>query len=210
MDASEYWLLDSVVESRDSLAMLVSKDIETAFNKRSHGLTRDQLINVLERLFLGGDLLAQRMEKSGPKEFFIPTRTEIEEAFSGRVLCFYGLTSQGGARWEEVSQPHWERYICDSVYGEPREGEIIGSDRDLVEQCDSLSRHYSEISVVAGSKHWDVLRPWQATYWKELPVGHRLRFKYEWVERTPEQKTDPKIWEWFKEIHNWYTPYSGS
>ena len=63
MDAGEYWLLDSVVESRDSLAMLVSKDIETAFNKRSHGLTRDQLINVLDRLFLRGDLLAQRMEK---------------------------------------------------------------------------------------------------------------------------------------------------
>ena len=105
MDAGEYWLLDSVVRSWDSLAMLVSKDIETAFNKRSHGLTRDQLINVLEHLFLRGDLLAQRMEKSVRKEFFIPTRTEIEEAFSGRVRCFYGLTLQGGARWEEVSQP---------------------------------------------------------------------------------------------------------
>ncbi len=210
MDAGEYWLLDSVVESWDSLAMLVSKDIETAFNKRSHGLTRNQLIDVLEHLFLRGDLLAQRMEKSGPKEFFIPNRTEIEDAFSGRVLCFYGLTLQGGARWEEVSQPHWERYIYDSVYAEPREGEIIGSDRDLVEQYDSLSRYYSEVSVVPGSKHWDVLRPWQATYWKELPVGHRLRFKYEWVERTPEPKPDPKISEWFKEIHNWYTPYSGS
>ena len=210
MDAGEYWLLDSVVESRDSLAMLVSKDIETALNKRSHGLTRDQLINVLDRLFLRGDLLAHRMEKLGPKEFFIPTRTEIEEAFRGRVRCFYGLTSQGGARWEEVSQPHWERYIHDSVYAEPREGEIIGSDRDLVERYDALSWHSSDISVVPGSRHWDVLRPWQATYWKELPVGHRLRFKYEWVERTPESKTDPKIWEWFKEIHNWYTPYSGS
>ena len=210
MDADEYWLLDSVVESRDSLAMLVSKDVETAFNKRSHGLTRAQLINVLERLFLYRDLLAYRREKSVPKEFFIPTRTEIEEAFSGRVRCFYGLTSQGGARWEEFSQPHWERYIHDSVYAEPREGEIIGSDQDLVEQYDSLSRYDSDISVVPGSKHWDVLRPWQATYWKELPVGHRLRYKYEWVERTLEPKTDPKIRECFKEIHNWYTPYSGS
>lgn len=209
MDAGEYWLLDSVVESRDSLAMLVSNDIETAFNKRSHGLTRDQLINVLERLFLGGDLLAHRWEKSGLKEFFIPTRTDIEEAFNGRVRCFYGLTSQGGARWEEVSQPHWERYIHDSVYAEPREGEIIGSDRDLVEQYDSLSHYNSEISAVPGSKRWDVLRPWQATYWKELPMGHRLRFEYEWVERSPEP-TDAKIWERFKEIHNWYTPYSGS
>jgi hypothetical protein len=93
---------------------------------------------------------------------------------------------------------------------EPRDGEIIGSDRNLVEQYDSLSRYDSDISVVPGSEHWDVLQPWQATYWKELPVGHRLRYKYEWVGRTPELKTDPKISEWFKEIRNWYTPYSES
>lgn len=208
MDKNEYWLLDSVVEKWDSLKCLVSDDIEGAFNKRSHGLNRDELVSVLDRLFRRRDLLAQRMEKS-VSGFFIPTKTEIEDAFDGRLNCFYGLTAQGGARWEEVSQPNWERYICDSVYAEPQEGETIGSDRGLVEQYDLLSRYDSEISVVPGSKHWDVLRPWQATYWKELPVGHRLRFKYEWVERTPEP-TNPKIWEWFKEIHKWYTPYTES
>jgi hypothetical protein len=147
------------------------------------------------------------MEKSVSKGFFIPTQAEIEDAFDGRLNCFYGLTLQGGTRWEEVSQPRWERYISASVYAEPREGNIIGSDRDLVEQYDSLSQHAFEISVIPGSKRWDVLRPWQATYWKELPVGHRLSFKYEWVPRPPEPP-DPKISEWFKAIHNWYTPYN--
>src|ERR1051325_9516623 len=196
MDKNEYWLLDSAVEARQSLTCLVSEDIEAAFNKRSHGLDRDELIDVLGRLFRRGDLLAKRMEKSVSKGFFIPTPTEIEEALDGRLICFYGLTLQGGARWEEVSQPRWERYISDWVYAEPREGEIIASDRDLVEHYDSLSHHDSEISVIPGSKQWDVLRPWQATYWKELPVGHRLRYKYEWVERKPEPM-DPKIWERF-------------
>ena len=51
------------------------------------------------------------------------------------------------------------RYISDSVYAEPREGETIGRDRDLVEQYDSLSQHNSEVVVIPGSKHWDVLRP---------------------------------------------------
>lgn len=208
MDKNEYWILDSVVESWDSLKCLVSEDIEGAFNKRSHGLNRDELVDVLDRLFQRGCLLAKRMEKSISKGFFIPTRKEIEEAFDGRLNCFYGLTSQGGARWEEVSRPQWERYISDSVYAEPQEGEIIGSDRDLVEQYDLLSRVDSEISIVPGSKHWDVLRPWQATYWKELPVGHRLRFKYEWVERKA-QPIDPKIWASFKAIKNWYTPFTG-
>ena len=210
MDKDEYWLLDSVVETRDSLKILVSEDIEVAFNKQGHGLNRDELISVLDRLFQRGDLFAERKEKSVSKGFFIPTQTEIEEAFDGRLRCFYGLTSQGGARWEEVSQPHWERYIVDYIYAEPQEGAIIGSDRDLVEQYDSLSQHDSDVSIVPGSKHWDVLRPWQATYWKELPVGHRLRFKYEWVERPLVSKTDPKISEWLRGIHNWYTPYTGS
>lgn len=210
MDKDEYWLLDSVVEARDSLKCLVSEDIEVAFNKQGHGLNRDELISVLDRLFQRGDLFAERKEKSVSKGFFIPTTAEIEEAFDGRLLCFYGLTSQGGARWEEVSQPHWERYIVNYIYAEPQEGAIIGSDRDLVEQYDSLSQHDSDVLIVPGSKHWDVLRPWQATYWKELPVGHRLRFKYEWVERPLVSKTDPKISEWLQGIQNWYTPYTGS
>jgi len=207
MDKKEYWLLDSAVEARQSLKSLVSDDIEGAFNKRSHGLNRDELIEVLGELFQRGDLLAKRMEKSVSKGFFIPTQTEIEDAFDGRLTCFYGLTSQGGARWEEVSQPQWERYICDFVYAEPREGAIIGCDRELVEQYDSMSRRNSEVSVIPGSKHWDVLQPWQATYWKQLPLGHRLSFKYEWVPRPPEP-TDPKVWEWFKQIRRWYTPYT--
>ena len=211
MDKNEYWLLDSAVdEAQQSLKSLVSEDIEEAFNKRSHGLNRDELIEVLADLFQRGDFSAKRIEKFVSKGFFIiPTQTEIEDAFDGRLICFYGLTLQGGTRWEEVSQPHWERYISDWVYAEPREGEIIGSDRGLVEQYDSLSQHNSETVVIPGSQHWDVLRPWQATYWKELPVGHRLRFKYEWVARSFEP-TDPKISEWFKEIHNWYTPYTES
>ena len=209
MDKDEYWLLDSVVESWCPLVWLVAKNVGELLNKRDHSLNRDELISVLNRLFRRGDLLAHPRGKFVEKEIFIPTEIEIEAALSRRLDCFYGLTLQGGARWEEVSQPHWERYISDSVYAEPQEGEIIGSDRDLVEQYDSLSDYDSGISVVPGSKRWDVLRPWQATYWKELPVGHRLRFKYECVERPPEP-TDPKVREWFNEIHNWYTPYTES
>jgi hypothetical protein len=208
MEKDEYWLLDSVVEARLSLKCLVSEDIEARLNKRSHGLNRDELIEVLRDLFQRGDLLAKRMEKSVSKGFFIPSQTEIEDAFDGRLTCFYGLTLQGGARWEEVSQPHWERYIYDVVSAEPREGKTIGTDRDLVEQYDSMGQYDSDILVIPGSKQWDVLRPWQATYWKELAVGHRLRFKYEWVGRSPEPP-DPKIWEWFKKIRSWYTPYNG-
>lgn len=207
MDKNEYWLLDSVVESQYKLRWLVAKNLDEILNRPSHGLERDELVRVLDHLFQRGDLLAHEEEKSVTKRIFVPTQTEIEEALAGRLTCFFGLTAQGGARWEEVSQPQWDRYISDGVYADPQEGEVIGSDRDLVEKYHSLSRYNSEVAVVSGSERWDVLRPWQATYWKELPVGHRLRFNYEWVERSPEEKIDPAISDWFREVRNWYTPY---
>lgn len=211
MDKNEYWLLDSVVEGWYPIGWLVSADVEGAFNKPNHGLNRDELISVLDSLFQRGDLLAERMEKSVSKGFFIPTQKEIEDALSGRLDCSYGLTSQGGARWEEVSRPQWERYLTAWVYADPLEGgEITGSDRQMVEKYDSLSHYYLGVSAVPGSKLWDVLEPWQATYWKVLPLGHRVRFRYESVEISPEQKSDPAVLEWLKEIHNWYTPYTES
>jgi hypothetical protein len=68
MDKGEYWLLDSVVEGWYPLVWLVSEDIEGAFNKRNHDLKRDELVSVLKHLFWRGDLFAQRLEKSGPKD----------------------------------------------------------------------------------------------------------------------------------------------
>ena len=208
MDKGEYWLLDSVIEARYPLMWLASEDIEGRFNKRNHGLKRDELVSVLKHLFWRGDLFAQSLEKSGPKDRFIPTQNEIEEALEGRLDCVYGLTLQGGARWEEVSRPHWERYVSAWVYADPQEGQIVGSDRGLVEKYDSMSHYVWDISVVPGSKRWDVLEPWQATYWKELPLGHRVRFSFQWVERLPDWKTEPAISEWLAEINNWYTPYT--
>lgn len=210
MNRSEYWLLDSVVEARYPLVWLVSDDVEGSFNKRHHGLERNELVGILAELFGRGDLLAKRVEKSVAKGFFTPARDEIEEALDGRLDCLYGLTAQGGARWEQVSQPRWDRYVRGCVYGDSQEGEIVGSDRQLVEQYDSLSHYVWDISVAADSKRWDLLQPWQATYWRALPLGHRVRFRFEWVERAPDWKTDAVVSEWLAQIHNWYTPYIGT
>ena len=205
MDKSEYWLLDSVVEAWCPLVWLVSEDIEGAFNKRNHGLERGELVTVLNHLFQRGDLLAKQNESE-----FVPAQADIEEALDGRLDCLFGLTPQGGIRWEEVSHPQWERYITAWVYADPQEGEIVGSNLQLVEKFDSLSNYAWDIAVVPGSKQWDVLQPWQATYWKELPLGHRVRFNFSWEERTPESRINLEVSEWLAEINKWYTPYTGS
>src|SRR5215210_6213459 len=148
MNKNEYWLLNSAVEAWYPLALLVCDNLEEVFNREHHGLERDELVNVLAELFEGGDLLAKRVEKFTEKEIFTPTRAEIEAALDGRVRCLYGLSSHGGARWEEVSRPQWERYITAYVYGDPMEGRVIGSDRQLVEKYDSLSDYVTDTPVI--------------------------------------------------------------
>jgi hypothetical protein len=207
MDKGEYWLLDSVVEAWYPLKWLASDEVELAFNRRRHGLSRDELTGALERLFEGGDLLAGRMEKSMlQQESFVPARAEIEQALAGQLDISYGLTPQGGARWEAVSRPEWQRYLRACLFTDPDEGEIVGSDRLLVEKFDSLSHYAWNISVVAGSKRWDVQQPWQATYWKELPAAHRVRFSFRWVDASPATRTDPQARAWLAQIKEWYTP----
>lgn len=44
--------------------------------------------------------------------------------------------------------------------------------------------HHHGVRVVPGSERWDAVRPWQATYWKELPAGHRVRFAFDECEPT--------------------------
>jgi len=202
MDEGEYWLLDSVIEAWYPLRWLVSGDVELAFNRRHHGISRGELTGTLGRLFERGELLAKR-----GRDCFTPTWAEIEEALAGRLELSYGLTPQGGARWEAISTPKWQRYVRASVFADSQGGEIVGSDRSLVEKYDSLSHQAWNISVIEGSRRWDVLEPWQATYWKELPTGHRIRFRFTWVE--PPQPIDPQAREWLAWMAKWYTPYRG-
>jgi hypothetical protein len=210
MDEGEYWLLDSVVEAWYPLKWLVSDEVEVSFNRRHHGLSHGELIDTLGRLFARGELLAERRENSALRQRFTPTGAELEEALAGRFDISYGLTPQGGARWEAVSAPDWQRYLRACVFADPAEGEIVGSDRALVEKYDSLSHHAWAISVVAGSRRWDVLKPWQATYWKELPAGHRVRFSFKWtVTPAATEMEAPGVREWFAQINKWYTPYAG-
>ena len=32
---------------------------------------------------------------------------------------------------------------------------------------------------IPGTERWEILQPWQATYWKVLPTGNRLCYRYE-------------------------------
>lgn len=220
MGKAEYWILDSVAEFQSPLDALATRDgVAFTLNRKWHGLTEDQLVDTLYRLFHNGDLIAERFEKQVSLGEFVPTRAEIVSALSfippsrrkegyDSSLSFanYGLTAQGGARWEAVSRPDWNRYVYSDVGLE--DGQTIAMDRRLVEQYEYFSRYGSDISIIAGSEQWDVLDPWQATYWKILPIGHRLRYRFTCEEASKMKEIPEAAEQFFKGLNNWYTRYS--
>ena len=209
MNKGEYWILDSVLTARYPFECLAADDTESVYNKRGHGLKGIELLDTLYRLFLNRDLLAERMERVGthfvPSDTFAPTRLEIEAALVGTLKAYYGLTPQGGTRWEAVSKPDWNRYVYAGTSLD--EGETIASDRKLVEQYEYFSRYTSNMSIIAGSEEWDVLEPWQATYWKTLPIGHRLRYRFTYGDEPVVVPIPPLAKQFFVNIYNWYTKF---
>jgi hypothetical protein len=118
------------------------------------------------------------------------------------------LTPQGGARWEAYSSPDWNRYIDAGYLSESGGGvgEIIASDRHLIEHHVELIAYIHKISVLSNSERWDIISHWQATYWKTLPNGHRVRFRYIDNEAATLTYDEAKLAEW-ERLSQWYTRY---
>ncbi len=206
MDRAEYWLLDTAVDTKYPLDWLVAEDIEIVFNRSGHGLTPNELLTLLTRLFAHGDLLAQL--RIGPETFqpVEPTVEQITSALTGEFRMDYGLTVQGGARWEAYSAPDWSRYIDAGYFGDSLTGEVAAGTRRAAEQYLALEPFISSSSIVPNSVQWETLAPWQATYWKVLPEGHRATFRY--VEDTTVRMHDPMRDEEWMRLLKWYTPYT--
>jgi hypothetical protein len=187
--------------------------IERLFNKPGHGLARADLLELPDRLFRAGDIVAT--SKAGTQ--FTPTAAQIEAEVKDRPfnqrnqsVC-YGLTPKGGARWEMAARADWARYIADwrtvtdhLFDGKPVESvEIVTPDRGRLNEYLSLLRaHFDD--VLPRSEEWDVLRPWHATYWKRLPLAHRVRFRS--VERTMPPPRERNLSRLLSQMSEWYAP----
>jgi hypothetical protein len=206
MDPIDWWFLDSVCEVRQPLYLLTSEDLENFMSRPAHGLNEAQVVQTLQRLVAAGDLHAFNDERGE----FKPTADEITLGVGGSLDASYGLTAQGGARWEEASKADWRRFM-DEVYapedstGEMKApygehvGEITGSVREVVESYFGGVK-FNGVIAREGSEVWDTFEPWQATYWKSLPTAHRVRF---YCIYAPAVEKDA-VPDWFRQIKLWY------
>ncbi len=228
-EKAEFWLLDSVINSTVTLDLLVSKSLGEILNRREHGLSYPVLISTLHKLFEREELFAEpmsnflsperairdpqtnrRIDRRVVGEPFKPTLTQIEAGVRGDTPIEYGLTQKGGARWEHLTNADWKRYLIDCYYWSDdmpvSTVTIISQDENLVKQYLAFAKRQTAIFIDRSEK-WKTLSPWQATYWKVLPVGHWLQLDY----KDPpglETVKSPEFARWFGEIKKWYTsPY---
>lgn len=177
----EYWLLTTVAELAVPICWLDWVGIEEALNKPGHGMPRSLLVNTMEKLFSDGLIIAQRFDQWD--ECLVLTPEQIEAALDERQNKkehYYRLTVKGGEYWEAFASPNWDYYI-NGGYELPEDnaiwhGELICATKKHLETYFlSLSTHDYEVNEESIQR--DILKPWDATYWKILPIGHRIRFK---------------------------------
>lgn len=171
----EYWLLNNVVDSTCPICFLVSNQTEELFNNPGHRLSRKRLVETLIGMTERGWIEGYRCE-----DLASLTGDEIEKGFLERPTevgheLGYRLTALGGAVWEAFAAPDWDRYLHVWTSSEGALNEFFCATRWRLEKYLSLVQ-FLDVLVQPESIEWDEVVPWEATYWKTLPRGHRVRF----------------------------------
>lgn len=213
----EAWLLHQAVHGYIPLTFLAMSDeaISQQFNTPSHNMPRQELLYVLWSLFERGDLLAYQ-EMAGEH---IPTLGQLDAALvepqrhaNGATIwgtgvdgpLRYALTASGAAKWEEFAQPDWSRFYW--MQGTETEAwEIVAGSETRREE---LLRHSPLLwrwEILAESVERTTLIPWEATYWKTLPVGWQVRFRPDpdADPLLPLKYNDPASLEMYTRIRQW-------
>jgi hypothetical protein len=146
----EFFILSIVFEHYHRLSIFESPDLGRAVNRRPPEFTRDELTETLSDLFCSGDLTARCNRKNSQSRPFVPTRDEIDAGLCGALDIEYGLTRQGGARWEKMARFDWEFHLGGFV------NELEAANREMIEAHLAWSR-----SALPGSEKWSVVRPWE-------------------------------------------------
>lgn len=208
MNRSEHLLLRYVILGWEPVRALVAVEdnFYDWFNAAHHNLSCAEVLEALYRLFQEGHIIAQWRSREAPT--FIPTRTQITRALAAKdifdeELFDYGLTPQGGQQWEETAHPDWSRYLLAWTTVNKSSPEVTG---EIVCVDYARAKQYFDAqgSQILWSE-WDVVKPWQATYWKELRLGHRVRYIYDYptdstmslLKSSSPEEIDPDWWTWF-------------
>jgi hypothetical protein len=176
MNESTYRILDFTHSGRWPLWVLARNNLAEIVNRRKgHELSHATLVEILHTAYYSGWIDARCYEND---DWDHPIEVElnplnIEKGLMREFDIYYGLTALGGAKWETLSKPQWRLYI-DSGISNGNLTVRTSSRRNVQIEIATLPYIWQE-AAIPNTAEWELLTPWQATYWKMLPRGWQLK-----------------------------------
>ncbi len=185
----------------------------------SEHLSHVETLLAADSLFQKGDIkatvFADEYDAEGTPDVVL-TMAGIQDHLDGRLKASYYLTPQGGAKWEAMAHPDWNKFLIAnflSIF--PYEEGIIGTEREIIEQLLAVDSLILIHEHIPGTENWNVLEPFQATYWKTLPRGYHVSCEHKSSDFCPwklDDNTPVEIVEeyeqasqWYENVKKWYT-----
>lgn len=183
----------------------------------SEELSDSEIVVAAHSLFERGDIrakvFADEYDQEGSSDVIL-TKVGIQDHLDGRIRLSYYLTPQGGARWEALANPNWEKFIIVNYLGNfPYEQGILGTQKNNLEKLLAIDKFILSHQHIPGTEVWEVKEPWKVTYWKTLQRGYHVRCEYKpndlhWYFYM----TDTQIFEeceaafqWYENLKKWFT-----
>ncbi len=209
IDKADYAILYGVSLEQWPAWLLLKERTMAGVNRFWPGLAPRELTEHFFRLWIDGLIDCAEGEDEpaiAPDYQLAREQFEFDETVADRPegnSLTYRLSSQGGDVWAEYAAVDWSRFFS-SWHGSGAEEWTLSA--SLLEPIE-IALQIPEIAPrpVRGTAKWEILQPWQATYWKSLSIGHRLSYQYEsWA--RPEFRTAEEFESWQK-LMNDIAPY---
>jgi hypothetical protein len=183
IDKADYAILYGVSEEQWPAWLLLKERTMAGVNRFWPGLAAPELTEHFFRLWSERLIECAEGEDEpaiAPDYELTRQQFEFDTSSSDRPQfnsLTYRLSPAGGDTWENYAGVDWNKFYNSWDDSERNEFRLSASDRKAVELAIQL-RTISPLPV-PGTDRWEILGSWQATYWKVLPAGHRIGYKYE-------------------------------
>lgn len=207
MEYGEFWILESALTACVPFRFVYGprKFLESQWNKPWHALRLPLLLDTFERLLLSCEI--EVLNEKG--DVVLLSRTELGEAIAtadcGPNAKAYGLTSEGGTRWELFAEPDWSRYharVWNDDDGDHLE--VVAASPKVAERAFQYEVRCHGLRVIPETIERRTLHPWCATYWKTIQFGYSVRSEVEQLECGSHVSEFGRDYEYF---HDWYAKH---
>jgi hypothetical protein len=212
LEKIQYLILeDAVIFRTYSLSSVAySRDI-------SHKKLLQAAISLFEQGYIKASVYAEMYDYHFVDNVVL-TSKGIQDHLDKKLNLDYYLTPEGGAYWEKLSNPDWDRFFIINIDKNLRYPQgILGAQQKIVKKLFERDCYLFMHKHIPHTETWQIFTPWSATYWKTLPQGYCLSYQYEYSnfdwevqEKLPlklRQKVD-RIKSWYAQLRKWYTnPY---